>query len=91
MNLEFTKTNNTWVATFTATSDFAIHIEKEGKAPIKFEQSSVEGAKYDTCRGISMSMHDTVMDEIIPVMVTPLYIKVVAYEKPTMAIVTIKA
>jgi hypothetical protein len=33
-------------------------------------------------------MHDTVMDEIIPVIVTPLYIKVVAYEEPTMAVVT---
>ena len=91
MNLEFTFIDNVWVATFTATDDFAIHIEKEGKAPVYFKQSCVEGATPDLIKSIKMDSAETVLDCAICYPVYPLYMTVMAYEKPTMAIVTVKA
>lgn len=90
MNLEFQKVNGSYVAEFTATGDFAVHMEKNNNSPVHFYQTSIEGTQYDLCKSLKMAAEDRVLDIAVPLVVSPMYLKVVSYELPTMAVITIK-
>lgn len=47
MELTFTKVGDKYVALFTVTSDFNIHIEKSG-GRVGLFQSSIENGEYDS-------------------------------------------
>ena len=87
MDLNFTKQGNLYVADFTATSDFNIHIEKE-EGYIHILQSTVEGGEYDYIKGLNISHLDPVIDMDFTAAVYPKYIRVKSRVMPTKAVVT---
>ena len=87
MELTFTKAGGLYVAEFTATADFALHIEKP-EGYLRLKQSSVEGAEYAFVRTSRFDDHEEVIDEAVQSVVYPIHIQVVTTVEPTMAIVT---
>ena len=88
MELNFEKKGSWWVAEFSATGNFNLHIERNEGGSCSLYQSSVEGANYDYVRSINKGVNDTVIDTAVIVPVPPMYIKVESKAKPTMAVVT---
>ena len=87
MELTFTKDGDKYVAQFTATSDFNIHIEKSGGRIVLF-QSSVENGEYDYVSGATIAESDGVFDSDFTALIYPKYIKMVADSTPRVAVVT---
>lgn len=87
MELTFTKDGDKYFASFAVTSDFNIHIEKNG-GRMTFYQSAVEGAKGDAIDGLVMTEGDGVLDRNVIGVICPIYITIKSDVLPTMAIVT---
>lgn len=87
MELTFTKVGDKYVALFTVTSDFNIHIEKSGGRVVLF-QSSIENGEYDYVSGATIADTDGVFDSDFTALIYPKYIKMVADVMPTKAVVT---
>lgn len=85
--LNFSKQGDSYVAIFTATADFNIHIEKPNGA-IVVEQSSVEGAEYAPIKDLNLGINNQVVDVDFAALVYPKYIRVKSATMPTMAVVT---
>ena len=88
MELTFTKDGNKWVTSFAVTSDFNIHIEKNG-GRVTFYQSAVDGARGDAIDGLVMTEGDGVLDRNVVDVICPMYITIKSDVLPTMAIVTV--
>lgn len=88
MDLQFTKQGDKYVAEFSATSDFNLHLEKPQGGDVKFFQSSVEGAKPAPIRGVKFYKFDLFLDEDFTSLVYPKYIRIESEVEPTMAVVT---
>ena len=86
MELTFTKEGDKYITTFTASSDFNLHIEKSGGRVVVF-QTSVYDGKYDSISGAIIAETDGVFDSDFTALVYPKYIKIVADKQPTIAIV----
>lgn len=87
MELEFIKVGSRWVAEFTATGNFNLHIEK-GEGSLGIYQSSVEGGKYDYVRQLNIAQYDKIVDVDFVGAIFPKWIKVESKSMPTMAVVT---
>lgn len=87
MELTFTKEGDKYIATFTASSDFNLHIEKSGGRVVVF-QTSVYNGKYDSISGATIAETDGVFDSDFTALVYPKHIKMVADVMPTKAVVT---
>jgi hypothetical protein len=87
MELTFTKVGDKYVAQFTVTSDFNIHIEKSGGRIVLF-QSSIENGSYDYVSGATIADTDGVFDSDFTALIYPKYIKMTADVMPTKAVVT---
>ena len=90
MELAFTKVGDRYVASFTATGNFNIHLEKPtgGTLGTIFKQSSVEGAKSDGIKGLYLTPQERVLDTSVIVPIPPMYITIESDVLPTMAVVT---
>lgn len=88
MELTFTKDGDKYVASFAVTSDFNIHIEKNG-GRVTFYQSGVDGAKGDAIDNLVMTEGDGVLDRNVVGVICPMYIAIKSDVLPTMAIVTV--
>ena len=88
MELTFTREGDKWVTSFAVTSDFNIHIEKNG-GRVTFFQSAVDGAKGDAIDGLVMTEGDGVLDRNVVGVICPMYITIKSDVLPTMAVVTV--
>lgn len=88
MELNFVKRGSRWVAEFTATGDFNLHIETASGGNVAIEQKSVEDGRYAFVRSINKGVNDTVIDTAVIVPVPPVFIKIESKSMPTMAVVT---
>lgn len=87
MELTFNKEGDKYVAKFSVTSDFNIHIEKSGGRVVLF-QSSIENGEYDYVSGATIADTDGVFDSDFTALIYPKYIKMVADVMPSKAVVT---
>lgn len=88
MTLSFNKEHDKYVATFEATSDFNLHIEKAKKGVVNFYQKSIQDGEYDRIKDVKFEYDDLVLDVDFSALVYPKYIKIVAYVDITQAVVT---
>lgn len=88
MELEFVKEGTMSVATFEATSDFNLHIEKAKEGAVNFYQTSSADGEYDLIKGLKFDYNDLVLDTDCTALVYPKYIKIVAYVDIAKAVVT---
>lgn len=87
MDLVFEKEGNKFVARFKAEGNFNLHLEKE-RGTVNVYQTTVEGANEDNVEGMAIAPYHKYFDSDFPALVYPKWIKVVAEEMPTMAVVT---
>lgn len=88
MELNFTQVGDKYVAEFEVTSDFNLHIEREGSGYLFVNQRTTAEGKYDSIRSGSFNYGDPVVDVDFVSSIYPKYIQVVSKIKPTMAVVT---
>lgn len=88
MELEFVKEGTMSVATFAATSDFNLHIEKAKDGAVNFYQTSSVDGEYDLMKGLKFDYNDLVLDIDCTALVYPKYIKIIAYTDIVKAVVT---
>lgn len=87
--LTFSNVNGAFVAEFTASTDFNLHVEHEGI--IEVYQSSVSGAKPALVQDLFKQRYDKVIDTTVMVPVPPIYMRVVCTILPTKACVISKS
>lgn len=87
MELQFTKEGEQYVAQFTATGDFNLHIEKS-RGRVYMLQSTVENGRYDGVKGASWGKLEGTIDSDFTSLVYPKYIRIESEVEPTMAVVT---
>ena len=88
MELQFNKDGNNYIAEFTASDDFNLHIEREDRGFLKVMQRTTASGAYDNIQGASFNYTDPVIDVDFTAAVYPQYIRVISFIKPTMAEVT---
>ena len=88
MELNFVKDGNQYVAEFMATADFNLHIERNERGFLIFNQRTTASGKYDRIKGTSFNDGDPVVDVDFVGSIYPKYIQVVSKVMPTMAVVT---
>lgn len=88
MELKFNKQGTKYVAEFTATGDFNLHIEREKQGFILVQQRTTTSGKFDSISGGNFSSVDSVIDCDFIGTVYPKYIKVVSEVLPTFAELT---
>ena len=81
MDLQFTKVGETYIADYSATTHFNIHIEGGGRIQIQYKTS---GNTYDNSKGFSTS----IVDYDIVVNIAKDY-RIICSNLPTIAIITI--
>lgn len=87
MELTFEKEQDRYVSSFTAVSDFNLHIEDtEGRTLIY--QRTTENGEYDLIDASINASRDGVIDVDFVGMVYPKYIKIEAASMPLSAVVT---
>lgn len=86
MELEFQKTNEGFVAEFTAENDFNIHIESAKPIVGSICQKSVQEGKYAVAENITGT--GNVLDTDVTALIYPKYIKVVTESQVTNCQVT---
>lgn len=89
MEIKFTQENGRYVAHFSVSSDFNIHIEKKG-GTMHFLQSTVQGGRYDLINDLNFGTDQEVIDVDCTALVYPKYIEIVSAVLPTKAVVTEK-
>lgn len=88
MELNFVKEGTKYVATFNATSNFNLHIEKEHNGFLFVSQRTSSQGEYDSINGADFSKVDKVIDFDFSGIVYPKSIKIESEIEPTMAVVT---
>lgn len=88
--INFTKNNSgVYVAEFSVTDDFNLHIEREESGYLIVNQRTTAEGRYDSIRGGSFNYDDPVVDVDFSFLVYPKQIQVVSKVLPTMAVVTV--
>ena len=89
MTLNFTKNEDVWVAEFTATADFNLHIEGVVEGNVRIYQRGSASGAYSLVRGAMMyPSYNNVFDMDFTAAVYPKYMKVECATEPAMAVVT---
>lgn len=88
MELSFVKERTKYVATFDATSDFNLHIERSEKGFLYVYQRTTTSGEYDSVQGANFSSVDKVIDCDFTALVYPKSIKVESEVEPTRCEVT---
>ena len=87
MDLEFVLNDDLYIADFTASGDFNLHIEQQSAGFVDVYQSSIADGKYDIVKGVAHTYRE-VFDEDFVGVVYPKYIRVVLQRAPSKAVVT---
>lgn len=88
MALKFTQVDEKWVAEFSVTDDFNLHIEREESGYLIVNQRTTAEGKYDSIRDGSFNYGDPVVDIDFTGVIYPKYIQVISKVEPTYAEVT---
>ena len=88
MALKFTNVGENWVAEFSVTDDFNLHIEREESGYLIVNQRTTAEGKYDSIRDGSFNYSDPVVDIDFTGVIYPKYIQVISKVEPTYAEVT---
>ena len=88
MALKFTNVGENWVAEFSVTDDFNLHIEREESGYLIVNQRTTAEGKYDSIRDGSFNYGDPVVDIDFTGVIYPKYIQVISKVEPTYAEVT---
>ena len=88
MALKFTQVGEKWVAYFSVTDDFNLHIEREESGYLIVNQRTTAEGKYDSIRDGSFNYGDPVVDIDFTGVIYPKYIQVISKVEPTYAEVT---
>lgn len=88
MALNFTNVGEKWVAEFSVTDDFNLHIEREESGYLIVNQRTTAEGKYDSIRDGSFNYGDPVVDIDFTGVIYPKYIQVISKVEPTYAEVT---
>lgn len=91
MELNFTKEGNNYVAEFSATGDFNLHVERPAGGLFKVEQRTSESGQYASVEDLGWRRGQGVIDLDFTGVVYPKSIKVVSEVEPTMGVVTFNA
>ena len=87
MELNFTLENGLYVATFTATTNFNIHIERESRGLLGILQTSVENSQYSPIID-HKSLQDKIFDCDFSGVIWPKYIKIISDTEIVKCIIT---
>lgn len=88
-NITFEREGNQYVATFEATGDFALHIERDELGPVTVETSTVPDANFALVDEFPTGARNKlVIDYDFVGVVYPKYIRVSSDTEPTLAVVT---
>lgn len=88
MVLKFTNVGENWVAEFSVTDDFNLHIEREESGYLIVNQRTTAEGKYDSIRDGSFNYGDPVVDIDFTGVIYPKYIQIISKVEPTYAEVT---
>lgn len=89
MELNFQKSVNGWVAEFTATADFNLHIEGVLEGNVQVYQRGSSQGEYAFVRNANIeSTSRKVYDYDFAALVYPKYMQVICVTEPTKAVVT---
>lgn len=88
MALKFTNVGENWVAEFSVTDDFNLHIERKESGYLIVNQRTTAEGKYDSIRDGSFNYGDPVVDIDFTGVIYPKYIQVISKVEPTYAEVT---
>lgn len=86
--LTFNQVGDKYVAEFEATSDFAIHIERNESGFLYMEQRSTSTGEYAATAEASFNYEARVIDTVIRGVIIPMHIRIKSKVMPTMAVVT---
>lgn len=87
--ITFSKVGDAYETTFTATGDFALHIERPEAGPLSMGVTSVQGSDYELVEDFpERARYMRVFDYEFEGTVFPKYIKVTSATMPTSAAVT---
>lgn len=88
MELVFNKQEDFFVAEFSVSADFNLHIERAETGFIQIKQRTTPSGEYDYIKGLNITQNNLVLDYDFSSIVYPKYIKIVSKTEPTMAEVT---
>lgn len=88
MELNFTLENGLYVATFTATTNFNIHIERESRGLLGILQTSVENSQYSHIIEHKPFLQNKVFDCDFSGVIWPKYIKIISDTEIDKCIIT---
>lgn len=88
MELSFVKEGSKYVCEIQVTSDFNLHIEREGKGFLYVQQKTTSNGNYDSVRNANFAPSDNVIDYDFTGVIYPKSIRVVSEVEPTLAVVT---
>lgn len=88
MELIFREEDGKFVAEFTATSDFNLHLERKDKGSLALYQTGSQSGQYVEAYVVSGMLGEKVIDTDFGALVYPKYIKVVSGSKVNIATVT---
>lgn len=91
MNLDFTKIGDRYVAEFTTSSDFNLHLELPTREAVLVQQRTSASGQYATIKDMRNYAFDLVNDIDFTAAIYPKNIRVVCSAKPSLAIVTTNA
>lgn len=87
MELTFRKEGSKYIAEFSATADFNLHLEREVGGFLYVSQRTSASGQYDSIKGGDFAPKDKVVDYDFTALVYPKFIKVVSEVEPSYAAV----
>lgn len=91
MELTFSKSGEVYVAEFSATGDFNLHIEGVTAGDVQVFQRGTASGSYARVKSVNPYSYENVYDYDFSAAVYPKYIRVVCPANPTSATVTFNA
>lgn len=88
MEIQFEKKGSVWVAEFQVTSDFNLHLERDGIGLLKVMQRTTPDGSYDHIKGGLFTFNDRVLDVDFTAVIYPKWIQVTSISEPTKCVVT---
>lgn len=88
MEITFSKSGEVYVAEFSVTGDFNLHIEGVTAGDVQVFQRGTASGSYARVKSVNPYSYEKVYDYDFSAVVYPKYIKIVSEVEPTLAVVT---
>lgn len=88
MEITFSKSGEVYVAEFSVTGDFNLHIEGVTAGDVQVFQRGTTSGSYARVKSVNPYSYEKVYDYDFSAVVYPKYIKIVSEVEPTLAVVT---